>query len=77
MLLVYIRGAQLKFNGGPWLLAKTWMFLHIQGAQAKMANEKICVKFNICKQTSQFMKFFVEKRLMLSLNPHLVFKTQN
>ncbi len=47
----------------------------IQGAQAKMANDKICLKFNIYKKTSQFTKFFVEKRLMLSFNPNLAFKT--
>ncbi len=58
------------------LLESIFIFI-VQGAQVKMANKKICFKSNIFTQTSQFMKFFVEKSFMLSFNPNLVFKTPN
>ncbi len=58
-------------------LSKLALKIRVQGAKAKMANDKIGLKFNIYKISSQFPKFFVEKRLMLSLNPNLAFKTPN
>jgi hypothetical protein len=72
-----VRGIVKNWDSLSQVNLDKYDILLLQGAQAKMANKFFCLKSNVCKQTSQFMKIFVEKRLMLSLNPNLAFKTSN